>query len=173
MPPDLEEARRSALAEQPELEAMLEACSADAAAADAPPEVVRAGNQSLAVTMLGTGAAIPSKYRNVTGEVLESNTMSHDGHGSENPHLTPRFWPNKQLSTITAAGIHLDLFKHGGMLLDCGEGSLGQLRRRHGRGADDVVRALQCAWISHIHADHHIGLVRLGAGINPACLICT
>ena len=43
-----------------------------------------------------------------------------------------------------------------------GEGSYGQLVRRYGaEGAADVVRRLQCVWISHIHADHHAGLPRL------------
>ena len=46
------------------------------------------------------------------------------------------------------------------MLLDCGEGSYGQLRRRYGAGADDVIACLRCIWISHIHADHHAGLSR-------------
>ena len=48
------------------------------------------------VVFLGTGAAIPSKYRNVTG-------------------------------------IHLNRFGLGSLLLDCGEGTWGQLVRRYGR----------------------------------------
>lgn len=28
-------------------------------------------------------------------------------------------------------------------------------------GADDAVRGLRCIWISHIHADHHVGLARI------------
>ena len=46
------------------------------------------------------------------------------------------------------------------MLLDCGEGSYGQLRRRYGAAADGVIARLRCVWISHIHADHHAGLGR-------------
>ncbi|CAI8611911.1 unnamed protein product [Vicia faba] len=58
--------------------------------------------------------------------------------------------------------IYINLFSKGGLLLDCGEGSLGQLKRRYGvSGADDVVRSLSCIWISHIHADHHAGLARI------------
>ncbi|KAI5413932.1 tRNAse Z TRZ4, mitochondrial isoform X2 [Lathyrus oleraceus] len=58
--------------------------------------------------------------------------------------------------------IYINLFSKGGLLLDCGEGSLGQLKRRYGvSGADDVVRSLSCIWISHIHADHHTGLARI------------
>ena len=50
----------------------------------------------------------------------------------------------------------------GGMLLDCGEGTYGQLRRRYGAATDEIVAGLKCVWISHIHADHHAGLGRSG-----------
>ncbi|KAK7301398.1 hypothetical protein RJT34_12261 [Clitoria ternatea] len=60
------------------------------------------------------------------------------------------------------SSIYINLFSKGGLLLDCGEGTLGQLKRRYGVcGADDAVRALRCIWISHIHADHHTGLARI------------
>jgi ribonuclease Z len=48
------------------------------------------------------------------------------------------------------------------MLLDCGEGTYGQLCRYYGReGVDRVMKELQCVYVSHLHADHHIGLVGL------------
>ncbi|KAM0836185.1 hypothetical protein ACQ4PT_062469 [Festuca glaucescens] len=60
------------------------------------------------------------------------------------------------------SSIYVNLFAQGGMLLDCGEGTLGQLKRRFGvSGADEVVKNLRCIWISHIHADHHTGLARV------------
>ncbi|KAH7295100.1 hypothetical protein KP509_27G032400 [Ceratopteris richardii] len=60
------------------------------------------------------------------------------------------------------SGIYLHLFERGGILLDCGEGTYAQLKRRYGSdGADDILRNLKCIWISHIHADHHAGLPRL------------
>ncbi|XP_061374803.1 tRNAse Z TRZ4, mitochondrial isoform X2 [Gastrolobium bilobum] len=60
------------------------------------------------------------------------------------------------------SSIYINLFFKGSLLLDCGEGTLGQLKRRYGvSGADDAVRALRCIWISHIHADHHTGLARI------------
>ena len=75
---------------------------------------------------LGTGAAAPSKYRNVSGLYL-STTTDDDG-----------------------------------MMMDCGEGTLGQLRRRFGvRGADERIKKLKLIWVSHIHADHHVGLPSL------------
>ncbi|KAH9301436.1 hypothetical protein KI387_013019 [Taxus chinensis] len=60
------------------------------------------------------------------------------------------------------SSIFINLFRHGGILLDCGEGTLAQLKRRFGlSGADDVIKSLKCIWISHIHADHHTGLSRI------------
>ncbi|XP_030526385.1 tRNAse Z TRZ4, mitochondrial isoform X2 [Rhodamnia argentea] len=60
------------------------------------------------------------------------------------------------------SSIYINLFAKGGLLLDCGEGTLGQMKRRFGvGGADDAVKGLRCIWISHIHADHHSGLARI------------
>lgn len=88
-----------------------------------PPIVTSPAGQDIQVTFLGTGAAIPSKYRNVTGILLQIK--------------------NRDAS----------------ILMDCGESSLGQLYKRFGHaGTNDILRSLKCIWISHIHADHHIGL---------------
>ncbi len=86
--------------------------------------ITNASHEDLELVFLGTGAAIPSKYRNVTG-------------------------------------MYLHMFDRGGMMVDCGEGSLGQLRRRFGVACDDIIANLRAVWISHIHADHHVGLPRL------------
>ncbi|KMS95093.1 hypothetical protein BVRB_012540 [Beta vulgaris subsp. vulgaris] len=60
------------------------------------------------------------------------------------------------------SSIFVNLFSKGNLLLDCGEGTLAQLKRRYGMdGAANAVRNLRCIWISHIHADHHAGLVRI------------
>ena len=48
----------------------------------------------------------------------------------------------------------------GGLLLDCGEGTYGQLVRRYGGATGAVLAGLRLIWISHIHADHHAGLAR-------------
>ncbi|KAH7618880.1 putative tRNAse Z TRZ4, mitochondrial [Nannochloris sp. 'desiccata'] len=109
---------------------------------DVPAAVSQARDDTFAVTFLGTGAAIPSKYRNVTG--LLYDRPSHNGG------------------------------KGASMLADCGEGSLGQLHRRFGvQGAQDILRRLSLVWISHIHADHHVGLPALLAArtrlLGPEC----
>jgi ribonuclease Z len=90
------------------------------------------GRENLEVTFLGTGAAVPSKYRNVTG-------------------------------------IYLDRFSRGGLLLDAGEGTYGQLVRRFGSAsARERVADLGLVWISHMHADHHLGLPRILAARREA-----
>ncbi|XP_059285910.1 tRNAse Z TRZ4, mitochondrial-like [Lycium ferocissimum] len=60
------------------------------------------------------------------------------------------------------SSIFINLFSKGSILFDCGEGTLGQLKRRFGvEGADEAVKGLRCIWISHIHADHQAGLARI------------
>ena len=77
------------------------------------------------VTFLGTGASIPSKYRNVSGILVQ----------------TPR---------------------SGCVLLDCGEGTLSQIYRCFGKKeGDDIVCNLRTIFTSHIHGDHHLGLINV------------
>ena len=49
----------------------------------------------------------------------------------------------------------------GGFFLDTGEGALGQLSRHFGPQLDSVIAELKCVFISHMHADHHLGLIRI------------
>ncbi|KAJ6474675.1 hypothetical protein C8R47DRAFT_986738, partial [Mycena vitilis] len=51
---------------------------------------------------------------------------------------------------------------YGSILLDCGEGTWGQLVRQFGTaGACDVLRDLRCIFISQMHINHHSGLASL------------
>ncbi|KAK7736995.1 hypothetical protein SLS53_006751 [Cytospora paraplurivora] len=78
-------------------------------------------NRDAEIIPLGTGSALPSKYRNVSATIVR----------------VPGY---------------------GAYLFDCGENTLGQLRRMYGiAGADDILRELKVIWISHLHADHHLG----------------
>lgn len=46
------------------------------------------------------------------------------------------------------------------ILLDCGEGTFGQLVRFYGtEGVIPILSKLKAIYVSHLHADHHIGLV--------------
>lgn len=46
----------------------------------------------------------------------------------------------------------------GSLLLDCGEGSLNTMRRMFPQDQlDEILLDLRMIWISHLHADHHLG----------------
>lgn len=73
------------------------------------------------VITLGTGSALPSKYRNVSATL------------------------------VRVPGI-------GNYLFDCGENTLGQLARIFPlEELVNVLKGLRLIWISHLHADHHLG----------------
>lgn len=73
------------------------------------------------IIFLGTGSALPSKYRNVSASLLR----------------------------VPGSGSYL---------FDCGENTLGQLSRMYTQEQlVEVLRDLKLIWISHMHADHHLG----------------
>lgn len=50
----------------------------------------------------------------------------------------------------------------GSYVLDCGEGTLGQIRRLFGKEESrQILRELRCIVVSHLHADHHLGVPTL------------
>ncbi|KAF9607085.1 hypothetical protein IFM89_032201 [Coptis chinensis] len=71
---------------------------------------------------------LPSSLENISREDMEIVFL---GTGSSQP---------SQYRNVSS--ILVNLFSKGGLLLDCGEGTLGQLKRRYGASADDVVRSL-------------------------------
>lgn len=72
------------------------------------------------VITLGTGSALPSKYRNVSATLLR-------------------------------------IPEYGNYLFDCGENTLGQLKRVFGDELPRILKDLKVLYISHLHADHHLG----------------
>ncbi|WFD43553.1 ribonuclease Z [Malassezia psittaci] len=86
----------------------------------------------LTFTTLGTGSSAPSKYRNVLSTLVNVPGMGY-------------------------------------ILLDAGEGTYYQLARRFGPGesgwagigVDQILANLKMVFVSHIHGDHHMGVVRL------------
>jgi ribonuclease Z len=63
----------------------------------------------------------------------------------------PSKYRNVSATLIRVPGI-------GNYLLDCGEGTLGQIRRLFdAEEATDILRNMRCIVISHVHADHHMG----------------
>ncbi|KAK3678668.1 hypothetical protein LTR78_001121 [Recurvomyces mirabilis] len=82
-----------------------------------------AGASDAEIVTLGTGSALPSKYRNVSSTLLRV-----PGWGS--------------------------------MLFDAGENTLGQLKRVfEPEELKSVLQELRMIFISHMHADHHLGTV--------------
>lgn len=47
------------------------------------------------------------------------------------------------------------------ILLDCGEGTCGQIARFYGAQSIEIIRKIKAVFISHMHADHYHGLLRL------------
>lgn len=75
------------------------------------------------IITLGTGSALPSKYRNVSATLLRTG-------------------------------------RYGNFLFDCGENTIGQLRRMFvGAELAELLRNLKFIWLSHGHADHHLGTI--------------
>ncbi|XP_071519482.1 ribonuclease Z, mitochondrial-like [Panulirus ornatus] len=67
--------------------------------------------------------------------------------------------PNKTRNT---SGILLNISPDKTLLMDCGEGTYGQLVRLLGlTSSDEVLRKLTAVYVSHLHADHHIGFIRI------------
>jgi ribonuclease Z len=79
-------------------------------------------NRDAEIISLGTGSALPSKYRNVSATLVR----------------VPGY---------------------GNYLFDAGENTMGQMRRVFGHELPSVLRDLKAIWISHLHADHHLGTV--------------
>jgi ribonuclease Z len=67
--------------------------------------------------------------------------------------------PSKHRNTSC---IHVEVDANAAMLFDCGEGSYGQLFRLFGPDRiENELRKIRAIFISHLHADHHLGLIRL------------
>lgn len=115
------------------------------------------------VIFTGTSSAIPNKYRNVSGIYVRMPAPFPKAQGDASMQASN--------SEANAASSH----QRYSMFLDCGEGSFGGLVRRLGRipsavtasdngglsCVDDAIVSLRAIWISHMHADHHLGCLRL------------
>lgn len=60
------------------------------------------------------------------------------------------------------SGIYFRMSNGNAILLDAGEGTVGQLvRAKHHQDRTEIMRSIRAVWISHPHADHHLGILRL------------
>ncbi|XP_066248505.1 ribonuclease Z, mitochondrial [Euwallacea similis] len=74
--------------------------------------------------------------------------------------------PNKTRNT---SGILLQISETSNILMDCGEGTYGQILRFFGTNkGNEVLTNIDAIYISHLHADHHIGLLGLLQGRRRA-----
>jgi len=69
----------------------------------------------------------------------------------------------KLFSIPSVSSIYLKIHGQGSLLMDCGEGSYGQLELRYGtkKLEEILTKELKAVMISHIHADHHLGIIRI------------
>ncbi|EGW31213.1 uncharacterized protein SPAPADRAFT_140199 [Spathaspora passalidarum NRRL Y-27907] len=103
-------------------------------------DITKEGDLSLKdrvhICTLGTGSAIPSIQRNVISTLVRIPWQNTDG-------------------SITYRGI----------LLDGGENTIGSLWRTFGHSnkahAIQILRELSVIHLSHLHADHHLGIVSM------------
>lgn len=67
--------------------------------------------------------------------------------------------PNK---TRNVSANLIQISKDNCAIFDCGEGTFGQIVRFFGReGADEILKNLRLIFVSHLHADHHLGLINI------------
>ncbi|EPS43282.1 hypothetical protein H072_2773 [Dactylellina haptotyla CBS 200.50] len=85
-------------------------------------ENISSASDEVEILTLGTGSAMPSKYRNVSATIV---TVPEFGH----------------------------------LLLDSGESTYNQLLRAYGTRRAGFIKALRVLYISHLHADHHLGTI--------------
>lgn len=93
-----------------------------------------------------TQIAVPDCYKNVTVTPLGTASCHPGKHRNGKPRLII------VSSTLVEIGGH-------NYLLDAGEGTLGQLYRHFGDDQlQDALQKLDMIFISHMHADHHLGI---------------
>jgi ribonuclease Z len=103
------------------------------------------------ITAFKAKAEEVAKTRSVAERNKEFPRVLLLGTGSMIPNKTRNVSANLTHFSPTSCG-----------LLDCGEGTLGQIIRFYGRdGADEVLKKLKVIFISHLHADHHLGLLNI------------
>uniref|UniRef100_A0A3B4ZIX9 Zinc phosphodiesterase ELAC protein 2 n=1 Tax=Stegastes partitus TaxID=144197 RepID=A0A3B4ZIX9_9TELE len=65
------------------------------------------------------------------------------------------------MKTRNVSGTLVNISPTQSLLLDCGEGTFAQLCRHYGDDVDDALSKISTVFISHMHADHHTGLLKL------------
>ncbi|CAN9493080.1 unnamed protein product [Ophioblennius macclurei] len=107
-----------------------------------------------------------SEVPNFLSEVERCRTLccsdSEEPDGSQYPEVvflgTGSALPMK---IRNVSGTLVNISSSQALLLDCGEGTFGQLCRHYGDQVDHILCRISTVFISHLHADHHTGLLML------------
>ncbi|KAL2316280.1 Ribonuclease Z [Schizosaccharomyces pombe] len=126
----IEELKDKILKEKPDYKSFVE--EAQKYVSDKPKAPSFAGSD-IQICTLGTGSAMPSLYRNVSSTYV-------------------RIPVDKKCMEDSAISMK-------NILLDCGEGTLGRLSRQYGDNLKYEIASLRWIYISHMHADHHAGVI--------------
>uniref|UniRef100_A0A3B5L6T5 Zinc phosphodiesterase ELAC protein 2 n=1 Tax=Xiphophorus couchianus TaxID=32473 RepID=A0A3B5L6T5_9TELE len=65
------------------------------------------------------------------------------------------------MKTRNVSGTLVNISSSQSLLLDCGEGTFSQLCRHYGDAVDAALSRISTVFVSHLHADHHTGLIKL------------
>lgn len=126
-----------------EYEAIARPIKEEVEASPASEQLVRKEWEDIDVITLGTGSAQPTKSRGLSATLVR---------------LPSRFFKDPgKLAAAPDGGP-----SYGYVLLDAGEGTLGQLHQMYGKNSPllrNILHNLRLIFISHIHADHCAGLV--------------
>ncbi|KZC09291.1 Ribonuclease Z, mitochondrial, partial [Dufourea novaeangliae] len=100
---------------------------------------------------------------NLKGQIIEKTAKLGLNNAYEYPRIvmlgTGSSVPNKVRNT---SAIFLRITENNSILLDCGEGTVAQFVRFYGNSkVKNILRSLKAIYISHMHADHHMGLISL------------
>ncbi|XP_064071997.1 ribonuclease Z, mitochondrial isoform X2 [Vanessa tameamea] len=97
------------------------------------------------------------KFRKLVEKIRYGKTQSQQEYPKVVFLGTGSCIPSKTRNT---SAIVLQIDERSAMLMDCGEGTFGQLVRFFGpKKVNAFLRTLKAIYISHLHADHHIGLI--------------
>ena len=66
--------------------------------------------------------------------------------------------PSKVRNT---SAIWLNIDADTSFLMDCGEGTFGQVFRFYGNKCEEYLKKLKAIYVSHLHADHHLGMLQI------------
>lgn len=66
------------------------------------------------------------------------------------------------------SGIYVE-FNKSSMILDCGEGTYLQLLNHFGPAVEKVLLSLKVIFITHVHSDHHLGILNLISERRKLC----